>query len=150
MYGRKHSEESIEKMRRAKANSPSGADHPSYKGSWYSRGYKYLSVQGLPSEQRKIAEKMVAKNHQGIPEHRLIMALHLGRPLERWEVVHHRNGVKDDNRIENLELLDNSSHAKKHKEIIRELRALRKENEELRSLLAIYQKDGRSISSLQV
>ena len=46
---------------------------------------------------------MADKNHL-IYEHRLIMAKHLGRCLNKNEVVHHKNGIRDDNKLGNLEI----------------------------------------------
>lgn len=39
-----------------------------------------------------------------IAEHTYVMTQQLGRPLKKFESVHHINGVRNDNRIENLEL----------------------------------------------
>jgi len=52
--------------------------------------------------------------HRGA--HRQIMEEHLGRKLGRFELVHHRNGNKTDNRIENLEVVTPKTHSMIHQQ----------------------------------
>ena len=76
-------------------------------------GYRCLTVSFLTGRAHEIASQMVARSWGGLPvvrEHRLVVALSIGRPLFTSEVVHHRNGDKLDNRLENLEITTHAKH----------------------------------------
>ena len=75
-------------------------------------------------------------NRRWMREHRFVLQKHLDRQLLPSEHVHHINGDRLDNRIENLEIMDQSRHSKEHAAVLQELDRLRAENRQLRKLLA--------------
>jgi hypothetical protein len=83
-----------------------GKDNPSWKGG--KRILKGYVLVKSPAHPYRDSRNYVA-------EHRLVMEQHIGRYLKRDEVVHHKNGITTDNRIENLELLGSAAeHRRLH------------------------------------
>ena len=91
-------------MAAAKRNSPyqEGSQNRNWKGG-KSLCNGYVSV--ISSEVRRNSRK-----HKYVLEHRVIMEKALGRKLEKWENIHHKNRIKTDNRLENLEIVIKKTH----------------------------------------
>lgn len=77
-----------------------GEKHHAFKGGIYlaTTGYYYYS--SGPHKNRQV--------------HRVMMEQYLGRSLSEHEIVHHKNEVKTDNRIDNFEVMSQSEHMKHH------------------------------------
>ena len=77
-----------------------GPIHPNWKGGRYIGSGGYVWIWLSPGKR--------------IQEHRFIMEKFLGRKLERSEIVHHKNGDRIDNRLENLQLMTKGEHTIHH------------------------------------
>jgi hypothetical protein len=71
-----------------------GSEHHCYRGGYYKHPDGYVLTKG-ENRNGKWTDR---------PFHVLVMEKHIGRKLKAHETVHHKNGIRDDNRIDNLEL----------------------------------------------
>ena len=83
-----------------------GEKNPNFKGDRLNKfGYKILYKPSHPN----------SDSYGYVLEHRYVMSEHLGRPLTKEEVVHHKDENKTNNSIENLQLMSHSEHTRLHR-----------------------------------
>lgn len=96
-FGKRHSLETKKRMSITRLKGEPRINHDGYVLVWVGKDHPMSYASGH------------------VLEHRLVMADHLGRVLGTEEVVHHVNGDKQDNRLENLDLLPNAEHVSLHR-----------------------------------
>lgn len=92
---------------RSKMSQRRGENSPRWKGGRIGAGKGYIKVQLLPDD----PYYEMATINGYVLEHRLVMARHLGRLLKLGELVHHKNGVRGDNRPVNLAVVGTGNHS---------------------------------------
>lgn len=99
---------SLRNHKESNSISNSGSKNPKWKGGYrIKEGYIQLLCPSHPA----------ASGIGYVYEHRLVVEENIGRYLITDEHIHHINGIKTDNRIENLQILSNSDHVKLHHKI---------------------------------
>ena len=96
LKGRKQTKEHITK--RSHTFFKEGKLHPFFKGGYVDqKGYRIRSIMGTR-----------------IKEHQLVWIRHNKMPIPKGFIIHHLNGIRSDNRIENLQLFPSKLHQKLH------------------------------------
>lgn len=84
--------------------------------------------------------KFVKIDGKYIAEHRYVMEQNLGRKLNKEEIIHHKNGKKDDNTIENLMIVNKHNHLTIHSKIGYERTPERPLSEEMKKMFLTAKK----------
>lgn len=107
--GKKFSEQHKINLSLAHLGKNSNNSHYRWKGGKVTRnGYVYILSPYHPS----------AKKDRYIKRARLIMEKHIGRFLTPYEIVHHINKIKNDDRIKNLQIVTRSEHNQIHNNLL--------------------------------
>ena len=116
----------VTRPRGASTKNRRGEKSPSWKGGRVVLPQGYVAIWKPDHPQ--------ANKNGYVLEHRMVASDALGIRLTPKDEVHHINGVKDDNRPENLIVVPRGKHQKMHAEIIRELYQLRRDLERMASV----------------